>query len=563
MIIVRRLPLVWCCLIVFSAMVMAASPVRLGMALPASGSSPASGMVTALATVRAAGAQRVIIPAYWPRIQPNASTWDFSWLDTVIAAAAERQLEVVLVLGPAPRWSVSYLGANPSASEIRRARPDLAAYRTYATRIAQRYANRVKYYQLWEHPTSLALLALPQDVSAMYREGAKAIHTVDRTLQVIAPEPGDLQLNWIYEYTRGMLWTSRPNIIALAPTRETMTPQELAWRIQVLRERVLPSQIALWVDLPMAATEKSTTLPLGAMALLQGIDGLTFMPDGNSPPGVLSTEPTTQSVAFFAQLQGLTFAGWHAVTPDVTAGLFRDTVQSRALLLPLADAGLTIHPSDQSADGITATAETVVVTHPAASPISLPVTGVTQLPVTALQPLILGNVSLAMQSGTPGYHPDAITTPSVSLDIAGTDPMGIHALRNLPGGRYGVLQVNGQTVLATLRDVEPWIHFDIPDGFLFFNTARVPIDVSVQVYGVKTVQKSGFNLYYEAVGGMRSTPWRWIDVGTEKVYTYTFRLTDAILAGDEGYDMRLNMGGSDDNIRVLNVTVKKVVASHK
>jgi len=146
------------------------------------------------------------------------------------------------------------------------------------------------------------------------------------------------------------------------------------------------------------------------------------------------------------------------------------------------------------------------------------------------------------------------------MDLSGSDDSGIHLLRTLTGGHFNqYIQSDGHTTVATIRDTNPWIHFDVPDGFLFYNVERVPVEVTVQVYGGSSSEQVGFNFYYDAVGGMRTSPWQWIDVGSRDIFTYKVRMNDAIFAGREGYDLRLNMGGSADGVRLVNITMRKLL----
>ena len=79
----------------------------------------------------------------------------------------------------------------------------------------------------------------------------------------------------------------------------------------------------------------------------------------------------------------------------------------------------------------------------------------------------------------------------------------------------------------------------------------------MRLYGVTLPNKTGFNLYYDAVDGMSHSAWQWVDPGAEKIFTYTFRLNDALFSRRDGYDLRINMGVSRENLRVVGVTVKK------
>ncbi len=400
----------------------------------------------ALEAAQAAGAQYVTLRTDWPRIQPTASAWHFEKLDAAVDAARDRGLTVVLTLGPAPRWAVRYLQA-PSDAEVARAKPDLAAWKAYAAKLAARYRGRVGHYRLWEPPTAAVLMAVPRDVYALYRAAAAAIHGVDSSLRVIAPEPGDVSLDWIAAYLAGAKGAEAPDILALAPGRCVTTAAEFRWRCRVLRDRVLPANTpALWAEMP-----DSDDGGLAAAAVQDGIAPVFF-------------------------------------------------------------------PHDPA-----------------------------------------GCITRLRQAGhAPASLPAPVKTPAVSLDPGGRNALAIRPLPELPGGRYAVLADGERTVLSTVRDTAPWIHFDVPDGFLFYNRERVPVEVTVRVRGASVANKTGFNLYYDAVGGMNNTPWQWIAAGPDAEFSYTVRLADALFANREGYDFRLCMGGSVDDVRVVGVTVRKV-----
>lgn len=419
-----------------------AAPLTYGVLLPDDGFPGPR----ALDAAKAAGAQYVVIRANWPRIQPTALAWCFAELDAAVDAARDRGLTVVLTLGPAPRWTVRYLQV-PSDVEVARAKPDLAALQAYAAKLAERYQGRVRYYRLWEPPTAAVLLAVPRDVYALYRAAAAAIHGVDGLLQVIAPEPGDVNLDWIAGYLGGAKGAAAPDILALTPGRWVKTAAEFRWRCHVLRNRVLPADApALWAEIPAGDDGE-----LAAAAVQDGMIPVLFSGD----PGAC-----------------------------------------------LARVG-----------------------HPAKT----------------LAPV-----------------PPPVKTAAVALDASGRSALAIRPLPDLPGGHYTVECINGKTVLETVMDSQPWIHFDVPDGFLFYNRECVPVEVTVRVRGAAYANKTGFNLYYDAIGGMNNTPWQWIAVGPEAEFTYTFRLKDALFANREGYDFRVCMGGSVEPVRVVGVTIKKV-----
>ncbi|HEX2950171.1 MAG TPA: beta-galactosidase [Armatimonadota bacterium] len=549
----------FCCVIaVLFTVIMAvgASPIHVGMALDTA-HMRTEDIDSALDAAQSSGIDRITITADWAQIQPKQDSWNFAKLDALIAAAQQRKLDIVLVPGPAPRWTVTYLGKNPSAVEVSRARPDLNAYREFMSGLARRYEQKVTYFQLWERPNAKTLLARPADVYALYREGARAVHDRNPSLRTIIVEPGDVNMNWIADYLRTSIGSSRADIIALAPVHTNSgSLQPFAWHIQALHDRVLHGRDTpqLWVD----ATASDDTLPFASIALLEGISNVTFaqhnMKSATDDNGMASPR-------FLSRLRNTAYLGWVTPSHDVIGGMFGDTRENRYLLLLStgADSTVQVLPSTRDDKGsIIAEATDVTVYVPGSSSASLPVRGETPLAIPSMKPVIVAGVHTAITPGVPSFAPQPVATSSVSLDLSGIDPSGIHPLPDLPGGQYSDYNLMGHHIISTLRDEQPWLHFDVPDGFLFYNTQRIPVEVTVTVLGVLTREKSGFNLYYDAVGGMRNTSWQWINTGTENEFSYTFRLNDALFAGSEGYDFRVNMGGSDENVRVIGVTIKKV-----
>ncbi len=150
-----------------------------------------------------------------------------------------------------------------------------------------------------------------------------------------------------------------------------------------------------------------------------------------------------------------------------------------------------------------------------------------------------------------------VVSDSVALDATGADPAAIRALPALPFGRFGLDTRYYPPLLVASRDEAPWVHFDLPDGFLFLNLERRPVTVTVRVYGVTQPLRTGFDFYYESPSGMRYSRWQYIEVGPETLYTYTIRLPDALCANQDGYDLRLNIGGSAEPVRLTGLIVRK------
>jgi len=535
------------------------APIQFGVPITTPDASGAPTYNHSLDDAQRAGMSIVQIRADWPRIQPDAETWNFAWLDALIAKAQARHLTVVLVFGPAPRWTVSYLD-DPAPEELARARPNVDAYEQYVTEVTKRYADRVRYYQLWERPVVASLLATAGDTRKLYRAGARAVHGVNPALQVIAPEPGDLQLGWIYNYLHAAQGPEQPDILLLSIASDRGSPKALARRFALLRDRVLPAPAPLlWGS--VTATNQEWCWTATASLLLQDISTLILLPGAASRD--LSTDPALLSeLQSLATLQGQPYLGWQCVGPALAA-IFGTTERQSALILPdspqAAGATLRLVPSTTPMeDGIAIPGGQVEVRKLSGAAQQVHVDKDVQFPLSSW-PVVLNRVLLAPATGTPPWQASPMTCDAVHLDLSGADRAALCPLRELPGGQYGKEVYQGKVeIIRTIRDVQPWIYLEVPDDFLFFNLERQPVEVSVCVRGVKLAQKTGFSLYYDGIGGMVNSPWQWIDVGPFTKFTYTFRLDDALFAGSEGYDLRLDMGGSEEDIRVVDITVRKV-----
>jgi hypothetical protein len=544
---------VWGVIVLMVGQLGQAAPVQFGLPLTtAAGTLPTAAHID---TIAATGVRLVRIPATWTRLQPQAARWDFAWLDSLVARALAQKLTIVLVLGPAPRWAVSYL-PNPTPAQLQRAHPDLAAYQAYAAALARRYANRVTYYQLWDRPTSHSLLAVPQEVHRLFRAATKTIHAVDPRLRVIAPEPGDLHLWWLSTYLSQATPTERPDVLLLAPLRHALTPAILAWRLQVLRTRVLPSPPPqLWATMPVEAANPSYSRIL-ATALLHDLTTVILLP---AAAGRAAPVPAgIAGVRGLLQLQGYERDGYNQISAGVVGGVFHRERTHAVLAIAAQDATLALVPGGQPpATGIAIPAQRAVLVTATGTSRPLKVLRAISLPITPTPAVLFGGRATPT-AGVPANTPSPVAGPRVSVVAPPDSPSLIRVLRTFPRGNCQQVEESGHPVLMTSYMQAPWIYFDLPDGFLFFNREATPVRVTVHVLGASDPRKTGFSLYYDSLEGKRNAPWQWIDVGPSTVFTYSLVLNDALFATDEGYDIRLDMGGSKEGIRLVDFIVEKL-----
>jgi len=541
--------LYWCIALCLLAATSWATPVCLGLSANAD---PA-----AVVACSSLGVKLVRIRTNWPELQPDAKTWSFTRLDAAIREAVAHQLKVVLVLGPTPAWSITHL-TNPSPEQVRRARPSLTAYTTYVTTLAKRYNGKVSYYQLWERPSATTLLASDGFVQTLYSTGTQALHKVHPTLQAIAAVPGGVNLGWIDEYLHAAIGPMRPDVLLLTPATYALAEDMTRWRIQPLRELVLPPNDApvLWADLPLGGPHCCPKAVIAA-ALLQNLSTLLFHPS-QEDINLMADEDAVKTLRLLQRVQGAEYLGYATPVPGVEMAVFRTTSALTGLLAPAKPVAI---PLKSSAFPLP---ERVAVPGDAVE--LVPLDGEARKVLVSSETTLNIDASLALLSGialTPtGKSPRDISPAqdgdTVGFDPTGKNPSAICPLPNLPGGKFTVSQHNDKIVIDTGGEEQPWIYLEIPEGFLFFNKAKVPVEVTVKVYGVHEAQQSGFSIYYDAIGGMKHSPWQEIDIGEEVVHTYTLRLADAMFADREGYALRLERGGSKEDIHLVDMRLRKL-----
>jgi Cellulase (glycosyl hydrolase family 5) len=146
--------------------------------------------------MRPMNATRVRFNAIWVTLngaqasqttRPANPTYDFSAMDSAIAAARARGLKVLLtVTGPAPAW------ANGKRQRGNPFRPNAKEYGKFVRTIATRYKGKVDAYGIWNEPNHAAWLAPIKEQGKLYRAlflaGSKAVRAADKKAKVLIAE---------------------------------------------------------------------------------------------------------------------------------------------------------------------------------------------------------------------------------------------------------------------------------------------------------------------------------------------------------------------------------------
>ena len=90
---------------------------------------------------------RILIP--WNNVEPAPGYWNWSTVDTLVNAAAARNMGILGVLNATPAWAVP-----PGSPAVASPPADNAQYAQFAGAVAQRYAGKVSAYEVWNEPNA-------------------------------------------------------------------------------------------------------------------------------------------------------------------------------------------------------------------------------------------------------------------------------------------------------------------------------------------------------------------------------------------------------------------------
>jgi len=169
--------------------------------------------------------------------------------------------------------------------------------------------------------------------------------------------------------------------------------------------------------------------------------------------------------------------------------------------------------------------------------------------------------------------PDLSALPLVYADYGMRErpEFGLYhrSLRRLPGGQIADDLRGGRRCLRTRMrpgrgDEEadnPWIYFDVDDRWLYLAGGKTGVAITVECQGSFLGEnKLGFNIMYDSTQGYRFTPWQWVGPGYGW-RRYRVELNDVSFANRSGYDFRINVKGSKQDLWVAVVTVQKLPGS--
>ena len=122
----------------------------------------------------------------WKQLEPSPNVYDWATLDTYIALAQEKKVDVLLELGQTPQWASARPNDTNSGAV---AEPSNDQYWiNYVTAVATRYKGKIAYYEIWNEANSKNYYTgSPAKLVQLTAEASKAIKTVDPSAKIVSP----------------------------------------------------------------------------------------------------------------------------------------------------------------------------------------------------------------------------------------------------------------------------------------------------------------------------------------------------------------------------------------
>jgi len=512
------------------------------------------------------GVASVLIPLEWGRVEPQPGRFVWGRDDAAVGAARARGFEVALILGPTAPWAVDpNLGLSPDLACFSVPK-SLSSWDRYVRRAATHFRGKVRVWQVRAQPNARNFRGSVEEYFALLAAAARVLRAVDPQNRIIQPESVPFDPAGLDRRLKAPLGGTWDIWGAYLPARADLSPSALALAMMTTEVLAPPSASRpVWV---VGAAGDLTADRWVQYYLLAAAFGASRF---YAPPDILHPQ-------WAPALSHLRYQGFLRLGPGVWAFAFTDdsgpavvawseqeTRLPPSALAPVSDAALLA--TSAALGGLPGSAGLLA--------------GPAPMLTLGPRPVLLRGLDIrGARAGAPTRAdvlaargtPDLSGLASVSVDYnrPGQPEVGLYnrALRALPGGSVCELPHPDRIAVGTcLRpgpvapaaDV-PWVYFDVDDSWLYGARERLRVAVTVEVEAPAAGKEVvGFNLYYDAVDGYRTTPWQWVD-GGGGWRTYRVVLEGVSFTNRNGYDFRINAKGSHQDLWVASVKVEKLGA---
>jgi hypothetical protein len=137
---------------------------------------------TTLDTLQSIGVQNIRIFVPWAYVEPANGTYDWTTIDSIVDAAAARNMGVLAEINSTPTWAATTSGLPGSGQ------PNAADFASFASTVATRYGNDISAYEIWNEPNSVEFYNPidPASYTALLKAAYPAIKAANPNATVIA-----------------------------------------------------------------------------------------------------------------------------------------------------------------------------------------------------------------------------------------------------------------------------------------------------------------------------------------------------------------------------------------
>jgi hypothetical protein len=176
--------------------------------------------------VAQSGAGWVREDIHWFRVQPDPTTWDWSYTDQAVRELLARNIKIVAVLGHPPGWATPYAGDTPA--EFSFYAPEPRQFAAFASAAAQRYGRYIHHWEIWNEPDNQLFWKPTPDPAAyatLLKLASTAIHRADRNAQVLLGGVNPFNTEFLRGVAAAGAWDSF-EILAIHPYVDPLTPED-------------------------------------------------------------------------------------------------------------------------------------------------------------------------------------------------------------------------------------------------------------------------------------------------------------------------------------------------
>jgi hypothetical protein len=530
---------------------------------------PAKTRAAELTRLSSAGVSGVRLPLDWNRVEPEPNRFAWKADDDAVDAARAHKLDVMLVLGPCAAWAVDPAWQVPPADRPSSIPRSTKLWERYVRQAALHFKGRVRHWQVREQPNAHNFRGARSEYLKLVTTAARVLRAVDPAAVVIVSEGGSLDVAEIDRLCRSDQRSACDVLGVYLPAGPTSVPSAaLAW--SVLSNEVpgvaAGAQRAVWV------LGSDGTLPAEVWMQQYLLAWAFGAPRLYLPAAAIDGR-------WLAPLSQLRYTGFLRLGPDVWALAFEDRAGPVVVAWSSASTRLRISDLAPVADATALRQASVLGDDPGEI-----VTGDGGAVSVSLgpRPALIRGVALAKtaRKGTPsrsdvlgarpGPGPDSSLPVFVDYNRSDSPERGLYnrQLRARPGGRVDEEMHNGRVCLRTRigadtrkRDENnPWVYFDVDERWLYFARGATPVAVTVECdASYLGKEKLGFNIMYDSTTGYRFSRWQWVEPGSGW-RSYRVELPDVSFADRDGYDFRININGSKQDLWISSVRVEKLRA---